>query len=81
MPVKPVGGSRFPLAIAQRIDLRVQLPPQGAFPILALRENAVEQTGIILAYTQMTPDQKAAESECSFGGYVDSRLGTSTYRG
>ena len=49
MPVKPVGGSRFPLAIAQRIDLRVELPPQGAFPILALRENAVEQTGIILA--------------------------------
>ncbi len=49
MPVKPVAGFRFPLAIAQRIDLRVQLPPQGAFPILAFRENATEQTGIILA--------------------------------
>jgi FtsP/CotA-like multicopper oxidase with cupredoxin domain len=50
LPVKPIPGSRFSLAIAQRIDLRVQIPPQGgAFPILALRELATEQTGIILA--------------------------------
>jgi FtsP/CotA-like multicopper oxidase with cupredoxin domain len=49
MPVKLVSGSRFPLAIAQRIDVRVQLPPEGAFPIIALRENATEQAGIILA--------------------------------
>jgi FtsP/CotA-like multicopper oxidase with cupredoxin domain len=52
MPVNPVSGSRFPLAIAQRIDVRVQLPREGAFPILALRENATERAGIILA----TPD-------------------------
>jgi FtsP/CotA-like multicopper oxidase with cupredoxin domain len=49
MAVKPVSGSRFPLAIAQRIDLRVQLPREGAFPILALREGATEQAGIVLA--------------------------------
>ena len=49
MPVKPVSGSYFPLAIAQRIDVRVQLPREGAFPILALREDATERTGIILA--------------------------------
>src|SRR5271170_2091792 len=49
MPVNPVMGSRFPLAIAQRIDVRVQLPREGGFPILALRENATEQAGIILA--------------------------------
>lgn len=49
MPVQPVSGSMFPLAIAQRIDVRLQLPRQGAFPILALREGAKEQTGIILA--------------------------------
>lgn len=49
MPVNAVSASRFPLAIAQRIDVRVQLPPEGAFPILALRENAPEQTGVILA--------------------------------
>jgi FtsP/CotA-like multicopper oxidase with cupredoxin domain len=50
MAVHPLRGRRFPLAIAQRIDLRIQLPRDGgAFPILALREGAAEQTGIILA--------------------------------
>jgi FtsP/CotA-like multicopper oxidase with cupredoxin domain len=50
IPVKAVKGSRFPLAIAQRIDVRLQLPPGGgAFPIFALREFATEQTGIVLA--------------------------------
>jgi len=50
MAVKPVRGTRFPLAIAQRIDVRVDLPRDGgAFPILALREFATEQTGIVLA--------------------------------
>jgi FtsP/CotA-like multicopper oxidase with cupredoxin domain len=48
MPVKPLIGSHFPLAIAQRIDLRVQVPQEGAFPILALREGAAEQAGIVL---------------------------------
>jgi FtsP/CotA-like multicopper oxidase with cupredoxin domain len=49
MPVKPVRGSRFPLAIAQRIDVRVQMPSEGAFAILAQREYATEQAGVILA--------------------------------
>src|SRR5580698_9710437 len=40
MPVDRIRGSLFPLAIAQRIDLILQLPGEGAFPILALRENA-----------------------------------------
>jgi FtsP/CotA-like multicopper oxidase with cupredoxin domain len=50
MPVERFKGSRFPLAIAQRLDVMVDLPPDGgAFPILALRELATEQTGIVLA--------------------------------
>jgi FtsP/CotA-like multicopper oxidase with cupredoxin domain len=49
MAVNPVSGSLFPLAIAQRIDVRVQLPHDGTFPILALREYATQQAGIILA--------------------------------
>ena len=47
--MKAFRGSQFPLAIAQRIDVRLQLPREGAFPILALRENATEQTGFVLA--------------------------------
>lgn len=49
-PIQPVGGSRFGLAMGQRLDLELDLPTEGgAFPILALREGAVERTGIILA--------------------------------
>ncbi len=48
--VVPVEGSRFPISMGQRLDIRLQLPSaQQSFPILALREGAVEQTGIILA--------------------------------
>jgi FtsP/CotA-like multicopper oxidase with cupredoxin domain len=49
-PVEPLRGRRFPLAMAQRIDLRLTLPKgEGAYPVLALREGAVERTGIVLA--------------------------------
>lgn len=50
MPIEPIRATRFPLAIAQRIDIRIQIPAEGgAFPILGLRELSREQTGIILA--------------------------------
>jgi len=49
-PVAPVAGKRFPLAMGQRIDIRIRLPKaEGAWPILALREGAVERTGFMLA--------------------------------
>lgn len=67
MPVKPVRGSRFPLAIAQRIDLIVQLPRQGAFPILALREGATEQTGIILTTPGASVKRLATKSSVATG--------------
>jgi FtsP/CotA-like multicopper oxidase with cupredoxin domain len=69
MAVKPVSGSRFPLAIAQRIDVRVQLPSDGAFPILALRENAAEQAGFILA-TRGAPIKKLPMKNASPAGIL-----------
>jgi FtsP/CotA-like multicopper oxidase with cupredoxin domain len=49
-PIQPVAGNRFGLAMGQRLDIELDLPPDGgAFPILALREGAVERTGIMLA--------------------------------
>ena len=60
-PVEPVGGSRFGMAMAQRLDLEIDLPGDGAFPILALREGARERTGIILA-TRGAGVQKIAET-------------------
>ena len=48
--VQPLQGRRFGLAMGQRLDIELDLPNgEGAFPVLALREGAVERTGIILA--------------------------------
>jgi FtsP/CotA-like multicopper oxidase with cupredoxin domain len=48
--VQPVQGSRFPLAVAQRIDLAVQLPRDpAAWPVLAVLEGEHRRTGIVLA--------------------------------
>ncbi|MDO9641282.1 MAG: multicopper oxidase domain-containing protein [Pseudotabrizicola sp.] len=48
--VSPVTGTRFGIAMAQRLDIELDLPAgTGAFPILGLREGAREQTGIVLA--------------------------------
>ena len=49
-PVQPMPGSRFGVAMGQRLDITVDVPGDGgAFPIFALREGAKERTGLILA--------------------------------
>jgi FtsP/CotA-like multicopper oxidase with cupredoxin domain len=48
--VHPVVASRFSIAEAQRVDVLVQVPPDGgAFPVLAQREGDRQRTGFILA--------------------------------
>jgi FtsP/CotA-like multicopper oxidase with cupredoxin domain len=47
--VQPVPGKLFPIAMAQRLDILIDLPVAGAFPILARLEGSARQTGIILA--------------------------------
>lgn len=48
--IKPLSGSEFELADAQRIDIIVKIPEEGgAFPILGQAEGTDKQTGIILA--------------------------------
>jgi FtsP/CotA-like multicopper oxidase with cupredoxin domain len=50
MPVLPVTGQRFEFAIAQRLDIIVELPQsEGAWPIFAVREGERARTGFILA--------------------------------
>jgi FtsP/CotA-like multicopper oxidase with cupredoxin domain len=47
--VEPIRGRNFPVAVAQRLDIRVSLPPgAGAYPVLAQLEGERSQTGIIL---------------------------------
>ena len=48
-PVRPVRGTRLPLTMAQRLDVLIDLPGEGAFPIFAQVEGKRERTGIILA--------------------------------
>ena len=63
-PIQPVSGNRFGLAMGQRIDLEIDVPAEGgAFPILALREGAVERTGIILATKGAKVDRIAGASD------------------
>ena len=46
--IVPMPGTRFGMAMAQRLDIEIDLPGDGAFPVLALREGARERTGLIL---------------------------------
>ncbi len=47
--IAPVRGRSFPVAVAQRLDIRLELPPgSGAYPVLAQLEGERSQTGIIL---------------------------------
>jgi FtsP/CotA-like multicopper oxidase with cupredoxin domain len=49
-PIAPLKRSRYPIAMGQRLDIRLQLPAAGgAFPILALREGAKDRAGVVLA--------------------------------
>jgi FtsP/CotA-like multicopper oxidase with cupredoxin domain len=48
-PVAPVVARRFPIAVAQRLDIRLAIPrAPAAHPVLAVLEGENKQTGIIL---------------------------------
>ncbi|HXV23822.1 MAG TPA: multicopper oxidase family protein [Alphaproteobacteria bacterium] len=47
-PVFPVRGRRFPIAMSQRLDLRLRIEGSGVFPVLAVREGDRQATGIVL---------------------------------
>lgn len=49
-PVVPFPGRQFPLAIGQRLDLRLTVPAgTGVYPIFARREGDTARTGLVLA--------------------------------
>jgi FtsP/CotA-like multicopper oxidase with cupredoxin domain len=65
--VAPVAGRRFPIAVAQRLDIRLTIPGgAAAYPVLALLEGKNKQTGMILragnAPIARIPDTAAAAS-------------------
>lgn len=49
-PVTPVPARHAPITMAQRVDILLRIPnQQGAWPVLALREGAMQRTGLVLA--------------------------------
>lgn len=57
-PAQPMTGSVFPVAIAQRLDLRIDLPRgPSAVPVLAVLEGERMRTGIMLATAGATVDR------------------------
>jgi FtsP/CotA-like multicopper oxidase with cupredoxin domain len=62
--VQPLLMRLVPLAMGQRVDLILTIPKEGgAFPVLALREGAVERTGFILATAGAAVSKLAGTSE------------------
>jgi len=66
-PIAPVGARRFPIAVAQRLDIRLAIPrAPAAHPVLAVLEGENKQTGIILraadAQIARLPDTASAAS-------------------
>jgi FtsP/CotA-like multicopper oxidase with cupredoxin domain len=62
-PVRPVRGTRLPLAIAQRLDVLIDLPGNGVYPIFAQVEGKRARTGIVLAASGASVSPLATEAE------------------
>ena len=73
-PIRPVTGKSFPLAIAQRADIRLSLPAgEGAWPILFQREGDTALTGLVLA-TKGGAIVRIAEQAAAPIGAIDRSL-------
>jgi FtsP/CotA-like multicopper oxidase with cupredoxin domain len=60
--VAPVAGSRFPVAMAQRLDILLRLPSPGSYPVLAQVEGKTDRTGIILATPGVNVSEVSAQA-------------------
>jgi FtsP/CotA-like multicopper oxidase with cupredoxin domain len=61
-PVRPLRASRLPLAMAQRLDVLIDLPGNGAYPIFAQVEGKRARTGIVLAASGAPVSRLALEA-------------------
>jgi FtsP/CotA-like multicopper oxidase with cupredoxin domain len=62
-PVRPMRVTRLPLAMAQRLDVLIDLPGFGPYPIFAQVEGKRARTGIILAGSGAPMSRLAVEAE------------------
>jgi FtsP/CotA-like multicopper oxidase with cupredoxin domain len=61
-PVRPVQATRLPLAMAQRLDVLIDLPGKGTYPIFAQVEGKRARTGIVLSASGASVSRIAAEA-------------------
>jgi FtsP/CotA-like multicopper oxidase with cupredoxin domain len=61
-PVRPVRSTRLPVAMAQRLDVLIDLPGNGPYPIFAQVEGKRARTGIVLAASGVPVSRLAAEA-------------------
>jgi FtsP/CotA-like multicopper oxidase with cupredoxin domain len=71
--VRPVRGTRLPLAIAQRLDVLIDLPGNGPYPIFAQVEGKRARTGIVLAASG-APVSRLAEEAADYAPPIDLSL-------
>ena len=70
--IVPLPGTRFELGVAQRIDLRVEIPHgRGVFPIIAQAEGTDGQAGIVLATTGATVPTLSGKASRPVGGLTN----------
>ena len=78
MPVQPLSGSRFELAVAQRLDILLDLPRQAAaWPVLAVQEGGRLRGGIVLAAPGARVEKlgdQAGEAYPAVGAGLEQRL-------
>ncbi len=78
MPIEPVIGRRFPFAIAQRLDIVLELPDsESAWPVFAVREGERARTGFVLATANGNVSRvggEAAEAVPAVGLDLERRL-------
>ena len=76
--VAPVVARRFPIAVAQRLDIRLAIPrAAAAHPVLAVLEGEARQTGIVLRAGNAPVDRIAGEAAQPSGALtleLESRL-------
>lgn len=67
MPVEQIEGSRFEFAVAQRLDIVVDLPKQAsAWPIFAVQEGGRMRTGVVLAAKGATVGKFAGTADADY---------------
>jgi FtsP/CotA-like multicopper oxidase with cupredoxin domain len=74
--LQPVAGNRFPIAMVQRLDILIDLPKTGAFPILAQLEGGrwADRNHYFDAGARISPMTDSAKAAPPVDNSLEARL-------